>query len=76
MYIEHYRNGMYLRHSTKCVSCENQMRSMYGDDAAWMGNASKLFSAESDGVRQVGNISGGFLGKTLPYFEREQTCHS
>ena len=64
---EHYRD--YLGFKTKCISCENQMRQMYGNDAAWMANPSKTFSAETDGIRQArGDIGGGFLGKSMKYF--------
>ena len=63
---EHYRD--YLGYKTKCFSCELDMRRRYGDDAAWMANPSKMFSAEIDGIRQAGgDISGGFLGKTIKY---------
>lgn len=64
---EHYRD--YLGYKSKCFSCELQMRQMYGDNAAWMANPSKTFSAESDGIRQAnGDIAGGFLGKSIRYY--------
>lgn len=64
---EHYRD--YLGYKSKCFSCETQIRQTYGDDAAWMANPSKTFSAETDGIRQAGgDIAGGFLGKSIKYY--------
>ena len=64
---EQYQN--YLDYKSKCFSCEKEIRSRYGDEAAWLANPSKMFSAEIDGIRQAGgDISGGFLGKTIRYF--------
>jgi hypothetical protein len=40
-----------------------------GTDGAWMANPSKTFSAETDGIAQSsGDLSGGFLGKTMKYY--------
>ena len=58
----------YLRYASKCFSCETDIINRYGQDAAWMGQPSKLFSGEAQGVQQAGNISGGFLGKTMRYY--------
>ena len=65
--IEYYRD--YLRYKTKCFSCEDDIRRRYGNDAVWMANPSKTFTAEIDGIRQAGgDIAGGFLGKTIKYY--------
>jgi len=65
--LEHYQN--YLNYKSKCFDCEKEIRSRHGDDAAWLANPSKTFSAEIDGIRQAnGDISGGFLGKSIRYF--------
>lgn len=59
----------YLHHKSSCFSCEKQMINMYGEDAAWMANPAKTFSAEKDGVLQAGgDISGGFIAKTIKYY--------
>jgi hypothetical protein len=59
----------YLHHKSRCFSCEKDMIDRHGPDAAWMANPSKTFSAEQDGIRQAnGDISGGFLGKTMKYY--------
>ena len=64
---EHYRN--YLDYKSKCFDCEKEIRQRYGDDVAWLANPSKMFSTEIDGIRQAnGDISGGFLGKSIRYF--------
>ena len=54
----------YLNYKSKCIDCENQVRLQYGDDAAWMANPSKTYSAEQQGVDQYG-LAGGFIGKTI-----------
>lgn len=66
---EHF-NHEYLRYSSKCFSCESDIIRRYGTaDAAWMANPSKTFSTEWDGVAQKnGDISGGFIGKSLKYY--------
>lgn len=59
----------YLQHKSKCFDCEDDMISRVGVDGAWMANPSKTFSAETDGIAQAGgDISGGFLGKTMKYY--------
>ena len=65
---ESFRN--YLGYKTKCRSCEIDMIRRYGtEDAAWMANPSKSFDSEIEGIRQTGGeISGGFLGKSIRYF--------
>jgi len=64
---EHYRT--YLDYPSKCFSCERDFIDRYGEDYAWMGNQTKLFSAEYNGVLQAnGDPSGGFMGKTIKYY--------
>lgn len=71
---EKYTNNVevlpqYLSHKGKCFDCEDQMIATHGVDGAWMGQSTKLFSTERDGVQQSGgDISGGFLGKTMKYY--------
>lgn len=74
---ENYMNGgaasgsvpQYLHHKSKCFDCEADMIERVGADGAWMANPSKTFSAETDGITQAGGeLSGGFLGKTMKYY--------
>ena len=58
----------YLDYSSKCFSCERQFIKSHGEGGAWLGNQTKLFSAERAGVNQKGNISGGFIGHGLRYY--------
>lgn len=59
----------YMSHKGKCFDCEDQMIAMHGVDGAWMGQSTKLFSTEKDGISQKdGDLSGGFLGKTMKYY--------
>ena len=59
----------YLKHKSKCISCETQARQIYGDDGAWLANPAKTFTAEIDSIRQAGgNIAGGFLAKSVKYY--------
>lgn len=72
---EMYMNTMtdnipqYLNHKGKCFDCEDQMIATHGLDGAWLGQSTKLFSTEKDGISQKdGDLSGGFLGKTMKYY--------
>jgi hypothetical protein len=69
---EQYHDGsvpQYLHHKSKCFDCEADMINRVGTDGAWMANPSKTFSAETDGIAQSsGDLSGGFLGKTMKYY--------
>ncbi len=59
----------YMKHKSRCFSCEREAREIYGDDGAWFANPAKSFSAEIDGIRQAGgNIKGGFIAKTIKYY--------
>lgn len=59
----------YLKHKSKCFSCEKQAINEYGLDGAWLANPAKSFDAEREGVIQSnGDISGGFLAKTIKYY--------
>jgi len=58
----------YLNHKTKSFDSEQQMIAQYGLDAAWQGQPTKCFSCENDAVKQKGDISGGFLAKTMKYY--------
>lgn len=59
----------YLSHKSKSFDSEREMINRYGENAAWMANPTKSFDSEIDGVRQAGgDISGGFLGKTMKYY--------
>lgn len=57
----------YLSHKTKCFDCENQARSIYGDDGAWRAQPTKSFASEQQGFDMYGEI-GGFIGKTMKYY--------
>ena len=66
---EMFQVAEYLYHKSSCFDCEKDMINRYGQDAAWMANPSKTFTAESDGIAQAnGNISGGFMGKTVKFY--------
>lgn len=65
---EQFEIPEYLKHKTKCFSCEKQVIQMYGEDAAWFGQPSKSFDSELDGINQKNDIAGGFLGKTMKYY--------
>lgn len=59
----------YLNYKSKSFDSEKQMINMYGEDGAWMANPSRSFDSEYDGVLQAnGDISGGFLGKTMRFY--------
>lgn len=58
----------YLDYSSKCFSCERQFMRTHGEGGAWLGNQTKSFSAEREGVRQKGDLSGGFIGHGLRYY--------
>lgn len=59
----------YMNHKSRCFSCENDIRQRYGENAIWMANPAKTFSAEIDGIRQAGgNVKGGFLAKSIKYY--------
>lgn len=58
----------YLNHKSSCFSCEKDMINRCGEDCAWKANPSKGFDDEKEAVLQTGNISGGFLAKTIKYY--------
>ncbi len=58
---------MYLNHKTKSFDAERETRLIYGDDGAWLGQPSKLYAAEAQGVHECG-LSCGFIGKTVKYY--------
>lgn len=69
MLKEMFQVPQYLHHKSKCFDCEAQIANQFGTDAIWMANPSKTFAAERDGIAQAGgDISGGFLGKTMRYY--------
>lgn len=59
----------YMNHPTKCFDCEQDIIRRYGTDYTWMAQPTKLFSAEAAGIAQKKDVSGGFLGKTVKYYE-------
>lgn len=65
---ENFVTDQYLFHKSKCYDCEQHIASTEGVDAVWKAQPTKLFSAESDGVSQAGDVSGGYLGKTLKFY--------
>jgi hypothetical protein len=69
IYENFYGDGIpeYLKHKSKCLSCEKQFIDMYGEASGWRGQSSKLYSAEQQGVDMHGE-AGGYIGKTLKYY--------
>ena len=65
IYEEFTCDGTYLNYKSSCFDCEKQAIQQYGPDGAWLANPTKMFSAETSGVEQTGDISGGFLAKTI-----------
>ena len=66
-YNEYYAE--YLNYKSKCFSCEKQVIDMYGINSAWKANPAKSYNSEQNGILQAnGNISGGFLGKTMKFY--------
>lgn len=59
----------YLNHKTKCFQCEKQLLSDVGDDGVWFAQPSKLYDAEQDGIIQANNQSGGYMGKTVMFYQ-------
>jgi hypothetical protein len=64
---EYFDVPEYLKHKTKCYSCETDIRKRYGMDAIWFAQPSKLYSGEQQGVDMYGE-EGGFIGKTIKYY--------
>lgn len=67
-YEKFYNVPEYLNHKSSCFSCEKDIINRYGVDAAWLGQPTKSFDSEIDGIYQANDISGGFLGKTMKYY--------
>jgi hypothetical protein len=59
----------YLDHKSKCFDCEKDMIQRCGEKCAWMAQPAKSYDAEREAVLQYGgDISGGYLAKTLKYY--------
>lgn len=59
----------YMKHKSRCFSCENDIRQRYGENSIWMANPAKSFDAEIEAVNQAdGDMSAGYLAKTIKYY--------
>lgn len=59
----------YMNHKTKCFNCEQDIMARLGEDAVWFAQPAKVFDVETEGIAQAGgDMSGGFLAKTLKYY--------
>lgn len=57
----------YLKHKSKCFSCESDIKQRYGESSVWRAQPSKSYDSEQQGVNMYGE-KGGFIGKTLKYY--------
>jgi len=69
IYEKFYGAPQYLNHKSKSFDAEREMINRCGLDGAWLANPSKCFDCETSAIDQAGgDISGGFLAKTIKYY--------
>ncbi len=57
----------YLKHKSRCFSCDQDIRKRCGESSVWRSQPSKSYDSEQQGVDMYGE-AGGFIGKTLKYY--------
>lgn len=72
-HIEQYEDErdftqQYLKHSTKCFSCEKDMILRSGYNMAWMGQDTKSFDSEKDLIIRSGDVSKAFQAHDIRYY--------
>lgn len=59
----------YMKHKSKCYSCEQEILNTLGPDAVFLAQPTKGFDDEIAGIAQAGgDLSGGYLAKTIKYY--------